>query len=248
MSVNTEPADSADSAVNPDTAVHSIGATTDLAIGGMKMVRAGDRRLVLVRTESGFHALDNACPHQGYGLATGDLQGELLTCQWHNWKFCVGDGAALVGEEAVACHPIRIDGDEILVEIKTSSVAERQAVLWPSIGGAIENDYRGQIARDTARLLETGADPAAIVWEGIRTGIPKADYGVGHEMASAADSLAAVDLFDGLDRTLPIVHALAGISETTRGRPAHDPAPPDASVDFLAAVEDENVDGAVAAV
>ena len=248
MSANAEPAQPVVTTDDSNSAVRYVGSTTDLAIGEMKMVRAGDDRLVLMRTETGYHALDNACPHQGYGLVTGDLQGELLTCQWHNWKFCVADGTALVGEEAVACHPVRIEGDEILVEINTPSTAERQAVLWPSIVSAIGNDYRGQIGRDTARLLETGATPEDIVWEGIKVGAPKTDYGVGHEMASAADCLAAVELFDGIDRTLPIVHALTGISETTRGRVAHDPAPPDASTDFLSAVEAEDADAAVAAV
>jgi len=226
---------------------HSVGHVSDLRVGGMKMVRAGDHRLVLVRTESGIHALDNACPHQGYGLATGELKGELLTCQWHNWKFCVADGTAIIGEESVACHPVDVVDDEILVEITTPSMSEQQSSLWPSLEGAIGNDYRGQMARDTARLLVAGADPTDLVWTGIRIGAPKTDYGVGHEMASAADCLSAVDMFGGLDRTLPVVQALAGISETTRGRSRNDPANADATVDFSAALEAEDVDGAVAA-
>ncbi len=226
---------------------YPVGRVTDLEIGGMKMVRAGDRRLVLVRTESGIHALDNACPHQGYGLATGQLQGELLTCQWHNWKFCVADGTAIIGEEGVACHPVNVVDDEIRVEITTPSLSEQQSKLWPSLEGAIGNDYRGQIARDTARLLVAGADPTDLVWAGIRIGAPKTEYGVGHEMASAADCLSAVDMLEGLDRTLPVVQALAGISETTRGRAPHDPAGADPTGEFLAALEAEDVDGAVAA-
>ncbi len=226
---------------------HSVGRVTDLDLGEMKMVRAGDHRIVLARTASGIHALDNACPHQGYGLATGELQGELLTCQWHNWKFCVADGTAIIGEEAVTCHPVNVVDDEIRVEITTPSVSEQQSKLWPSLEGAIGNDYRGQIARDTARLLATGADPTDLVWTGIRIGAAKTEYGVGHEMAAAADCLSAVDMFEGLDRTLPVVQALAGISETTRGRVSQDPAGADPTGDFLAALEAEEVDGAVAA-
>jgi len=225
-----------------------VGAVSDMAVGEMKMVKVGGHRVALARTESGIHALDNACPHQGYGLVTGDLTGDLITCKWHNWKFCVVDGEAVVGEEAVRCHRVELDGDEIWVEVDTLSPDQQLRELWPSLARGIESDYRGQIARDVARLLKYGADPTDIVWRGIEIGAPKADYGVGHEMASAADCLASVDLFEGLDRTLAIVHALTGISETTRDRPAYDPPPADSTIEFGAAVEREDLAGAVASV
>ena len=64
----------------------------DLGLGSMRLARAGDRRLCLVRTSDGVYALDHACPHEGYGLTQGTLDGNLLTCAWHNWKFRVDDG------------------------------------------------------------------------------------------------------------------------------------------------------------
>src|SRR4030095_10026431 len=69
------------------------------------------RRLCMVRTASGVHALDNACPHEGYGLTTGDLEGELLTCAWHNWKFRVSDGRCVLGEEDVRKHAVDVADD-----------------------------------------------------------------------------------------------------------------------------------------
>ncbi len=224
-----------------------VGRMSDFEVGQMTMARVGEHRVVMARTDTGLHALDNACPHQGYGLVTGELQGELITCQWHNWKFCVADGSALVGEEAVRCHPVEVVDGEVWVEVSTPTNAQQQLELWPSLSRAIESDYRGQMARDSARLLETGADPADIVWHALRIGAPKADYGVGHEMASAADCVASLDLFDGLDRVLPILHALAGISETTRDRVAYEPPEGDPSLSFSAAVEAERADDAVAA-
>ena len=94
-----------------------VGSVGDLAVGEMKLARVGDHRVVVVRTESGTFALDNACPHQGYGLATGSLDGDFLTGQWHNWKFCVTDGACEPGEEDVPTHPVEIRGNEIWVEV-----------------------------------------------------------------------------------------------------------------------------------
>ena len=224
----------------------SVGRVDDLAVGQMKLAKVGAHRVVVARTESGIHALDNSCPHQGYGLATGTLSGDHITCQWHNWRFRVTDGSCELGEEDVRSHPVEIRGNEVWVSVTQPTKAEKLEQLWPSLRRGIEADYRGQIARDTARLLDAGADPVDIVWEGIRIGSPRAKDGVGHEMASAADCLASVELYEGLDRTLPLAQALAGISETTRDRPPYEPVPPDDAVDFVAAIEAEDRDGAVA--
>ena len=229
------------------TTVASVGLASDMAEGSMKMARVGDRRVVVVRTAKGFHAIDNACPHQGYGLATGGLSGDLLTCQWHNWKFCVTDGTCVVGEEDVASHPVEIVDGEIMVAVTDPTDEEKLAALWPSLRSGIAKDYRGQIARDTVRLLEAGADPVDIVWEGIRVGAPRADYGVGHEMAAAADCLAMVSDYEGLQRALPIAQALAGISEETRDRPSRSVVVGREGIDFAAAVEAEDLDAATAA-
>ena len=58
-----------------------VAQQSEMAIGSMKLVKVGGHRVVLVRTSTGFHALDNACPHEGYGLVTGGLDGEMLTCE-----------------------------------------------------------------------------------------------------------------------------------------------------------------------
>ena len=83
----------------------------DVPIGSMRMVKVDGRRLCLVRTVDGVHALDHACPHEGYGLTQGELDGDLLTCAWHNWKFRVDDGACVLGEEDVRTHPVDVDDD-----------------------------------------------------------------------------------------------------------------------------------------
>ena len=75
----------------------------------MKMVKVDGHRVCLVRTSSGVHAIDHACPHEGYGLTQGELNGELLTCAWHNWKFRVTDGSCVQGEEGVTVHDVDVD-------------------------------------------------------------------------------------------------------------------------------------------
>ena len=226
----------------------------DLAIGSMKMVRVDDHRLCLIRTSDGVFALEHACPHEGYGLTQGSLDGNLITCAWHNWKFRVDDGECVVGEENIATHPATITDDgAVLVALRRPDVEAMRPRLLASLRRGVERDFIGQVSRDVVRLLQADANPGELVWEAINHGAPRADFGWGHSIASATDCLAMVELYEGDQRALPIVQAIAGIAETERDRPVNplpDPAdlPPDPLGAFRSAVESEQLEQAQALV
>jgi nitrite reductase/ring-hydroxylating ferredoxin subunit len=225
----------------------------DLDLGSLRLARAGDRRLCLVRTGDGVYALDHACPHEGYGLTQGTLDGNLLTCAWHNWKFRVDDGACVIGEDDVRTHRVTVAADgSLAVVIDDPDPAELRPRLMASLRRGIERDYLGQVSRDVVRLLRADANPGEMVWEAVAHGAPRADFGWGHSIASATDCLAMVDLYDGDQRALPIVQGIAGIAETERDRPVN-PVPdpvrdlgPDPAAEFRRLVEAEQLEPAQA--
>lgn len=64
-------------------------------------------------------ALDNICPHRQGPLGQGWLEGHYVVCPWHSWMFHVKTGTAEYPEgERVDVIPLRIEGDDVLVEIK----------------------------------------------------------------------------------------------------------------------------------
>ena len=209
----------------------SVANLADLAEGSMKMVKVDGHRVCLVRTASGVHAIDHACPHEGYGLTQGDLNGELLTCAWHNWKFRVSDGSCVQGEEGVTVHDVDVDhaGDvRVTINRPDPDVVRQRTKV--SLRSGIERDYTGQVARDVVRLLQASENPGELIWEAVAYGAPRAEFGWGHSVASATDCLSMVDLYEGDHRALPIVQGIAGIAETgarsSRQRPARArPAP-----------------------
>jgi nitrite reductase/ring-hydroxylating ferredoxin subunit len=233
----------------------TFGNIADFPVDSLRMVRIGDRRVCLVHTATGVHAIDNACPHEGYGLTQGSLAGDVLTCQWHNWKFRVDDGTCVLGEEDVTSHHVAV-ADDGTISITLTAADPMAAVpkLVSSLRRGIERDYIGQVSRDVVRLLQADANPGELVWEAIAYGAPRADFGWGHSVASATDCLAMVDNYDGDARTLPIVQAIAGISETERDRPVNplpDPIaklPPNTASVFRSMVEAEDLIGAQALV
>lgn len=226
----------------------SVGNTADFALGEMKMKSVGEHRIAVIRTPSGIHALDNACPHQGYGLATGSLDGELVTCQWHNWKFEASTGRCVVGEENVACHKVDVDETgEVLVTVTEPTADEQQAQLWPSLQRGVENAYVGQMARDAVRLLSTGATPTEVMWVGLEPAIAKAEYGPGHQLAMATDCLAISESRAGDKRALPLVQGLQTLAEESRDRPRRALTAGSHDIDLQTAIESEDIDAVMAA-
>jgi nitrite reductase/ring-hydroxylating ferredoxin subunit len=199
--------------------------------GTLKMVKVGSRRICLVHLSTGVHAIDNACPHEGYGLTQGELVGDQLTCVWHNWKFRVTDGTCTQGEEDVTSHEVRVaDDGTISVAIRIEEPVDQIPILTTSLRSAIAHNYAGQISRDVIRLLKASANPGELVWEAVAFGAPRAEYGWGHAIASATDCLAiANDLTDTKTDTktgtktdtaaYPVIHAIASIADSERSRP-----------------------------
>ncbi len=114
-----------------------VGHLDDLAEAAMKMVKVDGHRICLVRTSQGVFALDQACPHEGYGLTTGELDGDLITCAWHNWKFRVTDGACVLGEEDVRTYPVDVADDGTLAVAFSQPDPGRAATrsCWAVCGG-----------------------------------------------------------------------------------------------------------------
>ena len=230
-----------------------IGNIDQIPVGSMKLVKADGRRLCVVHTSTGVHALDNACPHEGYGLTTGDLENDLLTCAWHNWKFQVSDGSCVLGEESVRCHRVQVGDDgELTVEIDEPDPSAMRPQLLASLRKGIANDYVGQVSRDVVRLLRADANPGELIWEAVAYGAPRAEFGWGHSIASLTDCLQMSDRYEGDQRALPIVQAIAGVAESERDRPVQalpDPArqlPPDPRREFRRLVEAEQLEPAQA--
>ena len=223
-----------------------VASVESLPVGQPRTIRAGDRRVTLVRTDHAVFALEHACPHEGYALAQGDVRGNVLTCAWHNWKFRLDDGECLFGDENLRTYPVTVDPmGQVRVDVTDPDPAVERPRLMQSLREAVEEFRVGQIARDTVRLLRASADPGELVWEAVAFGAPRAEFGWGHAIASAVDCLAIADGLTRDDRALPVVQALAGVAETEirrarrpQPRPVHQ-LPRDPAAAFRAAVEAE---------
>src|SRR5262249_15584006 len=72
------------------------------------------RQVALFRVGERVFAVDNRCPHEGYPLAEGQVDGAcVLTCNWHNWKFRLEDGECLLGGDHVRAYPAKVEDGHV---------------------------------------------------------------------------------------------------------------------------------------
>jgi nitrite reductase/ring-hydroxylating ferredoxin subunit len=95
-----------------------VASIEDLASGEGRVVEAAGRTLALFNVDGRFYAMDNACVHRGGPLGEGDLDGTIVTCPWHAWRWDVTTGAN-VNNPAVtmACFPVSVQDGQVFVEL-----------------------------------------------------------------------------------------------------------------------------------
>jgi uncharacterized membrane protein/nitrite reductase/ring-hydroxylating ferredoxin subunit len=75
----------------------SVATRDELKVDQMKLLRVGDKRIVLARTEQGYVAFDDRCTHRGGSLAGGVMICGTVQCLWHGSQFDVATGAVKGG-------------------------------------------------------------------------------------------------------------------------------------------------------
>jgi nitrite reductase/ring-hydroxylating ferredoxin subunit len=196
-----------------------VAAVADIAVDGGKLVRREDKRIALLRTEQGIFATDNRCPHQGYALVQGDVDGDVLTCAWHNWKFRLTDGKCLFGGESLRTYPVQVRDGGVYLDLTDPEPETIAPQLFSSLLEAMGDMNVPRVARDTMRLRKIGTPLTELVREGVKYGASRAEYGWNHSLATLADCLTMAAAFEGPLRALPVVQGLSVVSQTEARRP-----------------------------
>lgn len=73
-----------------------------------------------------FYAISNTCIHQGGPLSQGFLDGNIVTCPWHGWKYSVMDGKSPhEGGDSVSSYPVSVSEGKVHVSPIPAKVGKR---------------------------------------------------------------------------------------------------------------------------
>ena len=98
-------------------------ALTDLEDAEPLAVTVGDTRLAVIRTEGEVFAIYDECSHAAIPLSEGEVEGCLVECWLHGSTFDLRTGKPTIppATERVPVYPVRVEGDDVLVDVANPS-------------------------------------------------------------------------------------------------------------------------------
>ena len=93
----------------------TVAKRDELQVDQMKLLRVGDKRIVLARTEKGYVAFDDRCTHKGGSLAGGVMMCGTVQCLWHGSQFDVSTGKVKAGpaKKEIAVYRVKEEGGDV---------------------------------------------------------------------------------------------------------------------------------------
>jgi nitrite reductase/ring-hydroxylating ferredoxin subunit len=163
---------------------------SELRACGRRLVRHEGKQVLLVAFGERIFALANRCPHEGYPLSEGTLgPGCVLTCNWHNWKFDLANGEALVGRDPVRTYDVEEKNGEIFVDLRDPPAAEQRLRAMAGLEAALVDNDKPRLAREAARLEHAGFDAREALAQAFCGRNSRLEDGMTHAYAAAADWL-----------------------------------------------------------
>lgn len=104
--------------------VASVG---DITEGQILPVEGGGHKLLLTKVDGQYYAAQRKCPHLGFNLCRGKLDGAAVVCPLHHAKFDLATGAIdrdpkllfinMKSKSGLTTYPVKVTGDDILVGV-----------------------------------------------------------------------------------------------------------------------------------
>ena len=95
-----------------------VAAVAELGDGQARVVEANGKSVAVFNVAGRYYAVDNLCPHRGGPLGEGDVEGTIVVCPWHGWRWDVTTGSNANNPAVkVGCYPVTVEQGTIFVGV-----------------------------------------------------------------------------------------------------------------------------------
>jgi nitrite reductase/ring-hydroxylating ferredoxin subunit len=97
----------------------TVADAAEIGENEMAAFEVGGERIAVANVGGAFHAFGNTCTHRQCSLASGELEGMVVTCPCHGSQFDVTTGEVLRGPalEPVRRYGARVDDGALQVDV-----------------------------------------------------------------------------------------------------------------------------------
>ena len=204
------------------------------------------KQVALFSVDGSVYAVDNRCPHEGYPLVEGQIDDACnLTCNWHNWKFRLGDGRCILGGDNVRSYETRVEDGYVWLNLADPPPEVVQAEILDGLHEAFRKQEYDRICRELSRLYFYGLDPLVAVRQAVAWSHDRLEFGFVHAYAAAADWLTLAQQFPGQwePRLICLAESIDHMAHTALRHPVYpfgNAAGPFTGQAFAEVVETEN--------
>ena len=93
---------------------------TEIPSGEARMFVVKDTTIGVFHVDGKFFAINDRCPHAGASLSLGYIEGDVVCCRMHHWRFCIKDGTCLDEEQHASdtqSYSVRVVGEHVQVAL-----------------------------------------------------------------------------------------------------------------------------------
>lgn len=104
-----------------------VANVSDVGMGQIMPIEAKGLKLLLTQVGGSFYAAQRKCPHLGFNLCRGSLDGAAVVCPLHKAKFDLETGAIerdpkllfieMKAKSALKVYPVKVEGQDIMVGV-----------------------------------------------------------------------------------------------------------------------------------
>ncbi|MGH7829123.1 MAG: Rieske (2Fe-2S) protein [Candidatus Binatia bacterium] len=92
--------------------------TGDIPVGSCRTVDVKGKPVAVCNVDGNFHAISDTCIHRGGPLGEGEMDGKIIVCPWHGWRYDVTTGANEMNPSVtVEKYQVKVEGDDLLVAV-----------------------------------------------------------------------------------------------------------------------------------
>ncbi len=209
------------------------GTLDELKDKGRLLVRGHQRPILLLYDQDRVFALDNRCPHMGFPLQEGSVDGGILTCHWHHARFDLASGCTfdLWADDVPTC-PVEVRDGEIWVKPDFKQV-DPLAHWRRRLDDGMAHNLGLVSAKSIYGLRAAGAAPAEIVRQAALFGARNRDgWNTGLTILTALGNL--LPLLPEEETYLALFHGTRRVAADCAGEPPRRERAPLASAPELA--------------
>ena len=104
----------------------ACAATSDLASGSLTPVEVGGKKLLLANADGMIYAMQRKCPHLGFDLCKGHIEGKTVVCRMHDAAFDLASGEPVakakilflkMQPKCAVTYPVKVENGQVLVGV-----------------------------------------------------------------------------------------------------------------------------------